>query len=122
MPRACHEFSKGLFKIYELPHPMLSAMGLCSGDYSGASKQDPIPAIRNLTIQMVWPDVRPWTSEITPSGDMSPRNSKDGIRKVLERKHRFLLYPLLMSNVPTYIEPPSSGCMTGVIRPAMPGP
>ena len=69
---------------------MLSAMGLCSGDYSGASKQDPIPAIRNLTIQMVWPDVRPWTSEITPSGDMSPRNSKDGIRKVLERKHRFL--------------------------------
>ena len=36
---------KGLFRIYELPHPMLSAVGLHSGDNSGAT----VPAIRDLT-------------------------------------------------------------------------
>lgn len=53
-------------------------MGLCSGDASGASKQDTVPATRDLRFRWFGPDVRTGSSEIMLPGDTSPRNSKDG--------------------------------------------
>ena len=75
-------------------------MGLCSGDDSGASKQDAVPATRYLRFRWFGPDVRQGVVkqcyQLTRAQGTARMVS---IRKVLERKHRFLLYPLLMNNV-----------------------